>query len=505
MEFLLSSAYALLFISLIFRMKFFETEVNRLGLSLLFIIKLGFGVLLWYIYTYVYTDRATADIYKYFDDSKIMYDALWEKPEDYFRMLFAIGNDNAYFDQQYYTRMNYWYREFDNAIYNDSHTIIRFNAFARLFSFGFYHVHMVFMSFISFIGLVAIYKTFVHTLLDKWMGLAVIVFLVPSVLLWSSGVLKEGFLFFGLGMFIYHFHFICFSGHPRPTWRNYLWLVISLFVLAIAKFYVLVCLLPGLMAWVWIRIYGSKRAWFTFGTAALVVVLLGLNLHHLFPAYNTLQILSKRQTDFVALAKGGVYLLNETNDTIYVKPYDKDKVLYYDDSMYRLEHGTRYYTWGNNMLIDSASADSAQEQYYSLFKRYDPANSRIEITPLEPTVWSLLKNAPVAFFNSLVRPLLWESRSPMILATALENFIILFVMSFCLVFSNFRSSNTSVFYFCILFVIMLYTLTGLTTPVTGAIVRYRVPAIPFLLIAALTVLDTYKAKRKLPFLKRWLG
>jgi len=97
----------------------------RVALALALIL---FGVALWWIYTYYYPDRSTADIFKYFDDSKVMYDALWKHPADYFKMLFAIGNDNAYFDSNYYSHMNYWYREFDNKIYNDSHTIIRFNA-----------------------------------------------------------------------------------------------------------------------------------------------------------------------------------------------------------------------------------------------------------------------------------------------------------------------------------------------------------------------------------------
>src|SRR5690349_1470874 len=107
MEFLLSALYAAFFIFLIHKLRFFETELSRKGLSLLFCIKIAFGVLLWYIYTYYYTDRSTADIYKYFDDSKVMYDALRTHPADYFRMLFAVGNDNAYFDQSYYSHMNY--------------------------------------------------------------------------------------------------------------------------------------------------------------------------------------------------------------------------------------------------------------------------------------------------------------------------------------------------------------------------------------------------------------
>src|ERR1051326_242528 len=137
MEIVLTLLYAGIFLLLIRKLNFFEAEgLSRNSLSVFFCIKLLAGIALWWIYTFYYTDRSTADIYKYFDDSKIMYDALWKHPTDYFKMLFAIGNDNPYFDVNYYSHMNYWYREFDNKIYNDSHTIIRFNAFVRLFSFG---------------------------------------------------------------------------------------------------------------------------------------------------------------------------------------------------------------------------------------------------------------------------------------------------------------------------------------------------------------------------------
>jgi len=81
-------------------------------------------------------------------------------------MLLGIGNDSPYFDA-YYKEMNNWYRVFESNIYNDSHTIIRFNAAMRLFSFGYFNVHTVFMCFLSFTGLVALYRFFVRYFENK--------------------------------------------------------------------------------------------------------------------------------------------------------------------------------------------------------------------------------------------------------------------------------------------------------------------------------------------------
>jgi len=92
-------------------MKFFDVDgITKRTISLLFLLKLVFGFTLWVIYTFYYTDRATADIYKYFDDSKIIYDTLKTNPIDYFKLLFGIGNNTPAFNH-YYSEMNYWARK----------------------------------------------------------------------------------------------------------------------------------------------------------------------------------------------------------------------------------------------------------------------------------------------------------------------------------------------------------------------------------------------------------
>ena len=171
MEILLIIAYSSLFIFLICRLPFFRTSgISAPALSFLFVLKLFFGFSLWAIYTFYYPNRATADIYKYFDDSEVIFNALKTKPLDYFKMLLGIGNDTPAFDE-YYSKMHYWARKNSLGSYNDGHTVIRFNAFIRLFSLGFYTVHTVFICFISFIGLTAIYKVFLPFLKNKKKGI----------------------------------------------------------------------------------------------------------------------------------------------------------------------------------------------------------------------------------------------------------------------------------------------------------------------------------------------
>ena len=62
-------------------------------------------------------------------------------------------------------------------------------------------------------------------------------------------------------------------------------------------------------------------------------------------------------------------------------------------------------------------------------------------------------------------------------------------------------NDPAILFFLISFITILGLVIGYTTPVMGAIVRYRTPAIPFLLIAALILHDPARWRiRHVPFL-----
>lgn len=485
-------------------MKFFSLEgVSGRTLSLIFILKIIFGTVLSLIYTYYYTDRSTADVFKYFDDSKAMFDALFRQPVDYFKMLFGIGNNTPHFDR-YYNQMNHWSREFESNLYNDSHTIIRFNAFVRLFSFGYYYVHTVFICFVSLLGLTAIYKTFVPYLKNKKKELIIAVFLFPSVLFWGSGVLKEGLLFFGMGMLIYYFHKAI---HEKLSIRFALWIIGSAVLLMFTKFYILVCLVPGLLANWWIAKSNNRFLVLKYVGVFSIYILLGLNIYRVLPNYDPLEILSLKQKDFINLANGGTYLINDTA-LVYISPENREMILTKDSTTYQVKQGTPYYYW---KLTDFNEADtvfidhSKDTAFYSIMSDNPKTGSAIIIGKLEPNLWNFIKNSPAALANSLFRPHVFETTSIFLIVAAIENFIIWSFIILSLFFFHRKTEGNSMLYFCISFVFLLFLLTGLITPVLGAIVRYKVPAIPFLLIALLMITDKEKLVQKIPFLKRFLN
>lgn len=442
MEILLLLAYTFFFIFLIYKLPFFEVSgISKKSITLVFILKIIFGLMLWVLYTFYYTNRSTADIYKYFDDSKVMFDALSTKPVHYFKMLSGIGNNTPEFND-YYERMHYWSRKNSGGTFNDGHTVIRFNAFIRLFSQGFYTIHTVFICFISLIGFTAIFKAFLPFFADKKQVLFLIVFLLPSVLFWGSGVLKEGLLFFTLGILIYYFQ--------QPfTWKSCCICLIAGILLALSKFYVWLALLPALFFLFVIRNTGTKRTFVKFFVVSISVALIGTNIDRFSSFQNPLVTLSQKQIEFNLLADGNI-------------------------------------SDANKQLIPVAG-------------------SRIAIPVLHPTFSSFAKNAPIALWNVLFRPYPWEMRSALMLLAGMENMAILVFLFICLAFPlPLATIKWEYVLFCLSFAIIQFLIIGETTPVLGAIVRYKIPSLPFLLIAFLFILDKQKLIERVPLLRKLL-
>lgn len=422
MEILLTLIYMIIFLFVIRRAKFFDIPgLTKNKLSIFFIIKVLCGIGLTFIYTYYYKQRATADIFKYFDDGKIMYVSIFNHPYDYLRMVTGFGSESSDLNV-YYDMMNYCHRGINYGLYNDYITMIRFNAAVDLFSFGYYSVHTVFMVFISFIGLTAIYKTFQLMLQGKWVELYVVVYFIPSILLWTSGVLKEGIMMLGIGL-------LCLSLSKiieRFSVKYMFLFVFSFVLLFISKMYILIALLPGAITLFVIKVTGKKLSFIKFLMVHLIFGILAVNVT-IFE-YDFLQILSYKQQDFSVLVK----------------------------------------TVGN-------------------------VGSLINIPELYPTWISFLKNSPGAFLNALIRPHIFESYSPIVFLSSVENVFLILSIILSIVFINFKKvQDKGWLYLCFSFTIILFVLSGLTTPVMGALVRYRAPALPFLMIALLIIFDKDK-------------
>lgn len=492
MSWILFLLYAAALLFLVYRLKFFRLPGLPSWMPpFFFIAKILAGAALWAIYTFYYTDRSNADIWKYFDDSKVMFDAIHSHPSDFFRMLTGIGDSDPRIEQVYYHSMQHWYQQFDNNLLNDAHVIIRFNAALRMISLGNYHIHSLFMSLLAFIGLCGIYRV-LYTAAKEWAKLmAYFIFLLPSLLFWGSGVMKEGIMLLGLGGMIAQF--FAFAA-DRLWWR---WPLIGLFawMIFLAKFYVLAALVPAL-AGAWWVMKKPHFAFLKFAAVLIAFVSLGMMVKLARPEYDPLRVLSWKQNDFLKLGRGGTYLLSDSV-VAFVASDRHDDLVKEGDSIYRIRDGASYMYWYFNpdfsdTFFVSHSHDAAR---YKVLTDYPRAGSFMETEPLRPSLAAFVRASPQAIFRSLFRPFPWEGKNPLLLFPALENLLMIVLLIFVLLYFR-RPENPALAGFCFSFALLLLVVMGLTTPVLGALVRYRIAAQPFLLVALLLLIDTSRIKGK---------
>ncbi|HVA97867.1 MAG TPA: hypothetical protein VNG53_03150, partial [Bacteroidia bacterium] len=437
----------------------------------------------------------------YYDDGNILFSAFKNHPLDYLQMLTGIHSDASRL-QIYYHQMSNWYKNYNYHLYNDNRTIIRFNALVSLFSFGYYQVHTVFICFLSLTGLTALYKTFVVYLKDKKRELIFAVFLIPSVLFWGSGVLKEGLVLFAFGMLIFYFHeFI--SG--KKSAKIFFWIVGSVFYLLLLKVYILLAAMPALLANWWIAKSKNKFPTLKYGAVLLMFLCAASSVQFFFPKHNPYKLLADKQHAFIASARGGTYLISKTtHDTLFVDPVNVNKIITQQKTIF-LKAKTPYQNWTRGNICAPILYAKNDTDSYLLLETDEAANSRIYIQPLSPSLKSCVLNSPQAIVNCLFRPTLFESTSPLMLMTALENIFVFGIAILCLLFYKKPSLETrKMILFCFSFTLLLADIIGMVTPVLGAIVRYKVPLLPFLVIGFLLLLDKEKMLKKIPFLKKIL-
>jgi hypothetical protein len=414
MEILLVTAYGLFFIFIIRKSGFFAVENFKPWLlPAFFILKCVAGILLGLIYTHYYVNHSDADTFKFFTDSKFIFDTLWEKPYDFFRMFTGIHAGDADL-REYYVKMDSWLNT--SPLYNDNRTMIRMNTLFRFFSLGYYNVHVVFLNFVSFTGLYCIYKALSGYLPGKKMEFAILIFLMPSLLFWGSGLLKDGLLITAAGALLLSYQRMM---SDVITFKRSLTFLLSLFILAFIKVYVTVILLPGLFAWFITRNSSSKKVFLTFIAIYTLYFITAFNLYHVRDEWNVAALLFYKQKNFIEIG------------------------MYHNAKM-------------------------------------------IPVVNYECSGPGILSHSPQAFANTFLRPFIWETKgNPMVLLSALENVLLLLLIVAMCIWSDFKKRLEPVVMLSVIFVICLFTLIGLITPVLGAIVRYRIVGLPFLIFVIL--------------------
>ena len=132
------------------------------------------------------------------------------------------------------------------------------------------------------------------------------------------------------------------------------------------------------------------------------------------------------------------------------------------------------------------------------------AGSYFEIINIEPDFSSLCIAIPNGIINCFTKPFPWTIKSIIELPQAVENclviiFMIIGIFQLIKFKNHIDTSSCNLLIFCSLFAIANYAIIGICTPVYGALVRYKITGLLFLLFSIILLIDIKSITKKLKF------
>jgi len=453
-------------------------------LPLAFILKFITGYLFNIIHEYTY---GFGDLSH--DGSVFMLEAsqlnavFYKNPSVYFKFLFGI-DDSTKAILKYLPKTTYW-NSGDLTLINDNKNIIRIHSIIQFFSMNQIYIHVSIMSLLTLYGIKNLYNSFVNHVTIPKMVFFWSLFLIPSTLFWTSSILKEPMLFLGFSLLI--------KGilYDKIIWKKIVNIILSILFLVGFKPYIFVCILIAFVAWLIYRFIFNYKFVFTLISSLIILVLLG----SLFSKQRATVVnyLTRKQFDFVNVGKGGLHVQADTC-FYYFQPYQyenltiqKDVVLIKSCDAYVMRFGS---TQKPKKVRLTPTGEHWRIHYYT-----KGCLSFIETTPINNSALQLIKNIPEALTNSILRPFPSDHGSYLIWLSIFETWaILLFII---LAFLNRRSltnENKGLVFSLGVFALSLFLLIGFTTPVLGAMVRYRFPAQLALILIGFIIIDFKKLK-----------
>jgi hypothetical protein len=415
--------YIILFVFAISTASFFKIEkLNAQHLTIFFFLKVLGGIALTLIYTCYYTDQSKADIYRFFNDSKVISSVLYHNKLAWFKIVSGIG---TYDDDAFAYLVHTQYFSHPAADFATSNSfLIRFISVLNFFSCSNIYIDTLFFDFITFSSLVLLYRPLQAFFPQSEKFLRLPLFLIPSVIFWSSGLLKEPLLITGISVYLY----IWLSAGSRQIWVTLIWLLLALIFISLLKIY-------------------------AGGILVLCSLFLPFNKSFTSLPYPV----ARRLALFLVIIAGGWYFLS---------PKFCEKIIHKRDE-------------------------------FVLLSITEKSGSALDMQMSEPDCQHMLSLVPSGLVNAIFRPFVWEGGKLFQKLFGFET-LVMFVF-IAVLFTCFKipdSKKLSLALFFLSFALLNYLMIGLTIPVLGAIVHYRITSIMFFLIGILMLTDLPKLQSK---------
>lgn len=414
LDFVLTPAYMLffLFIAIVYRSR--DKTPHHLKSFFIsgLLIKFMGAIVAGLIYEFYYGD---GDTFNYFDASR------------WINSLIDINFDHWVQAMTHKSQGNIASRYFDIRIvrYDQTFFFVKICSLIGLIAFNTYTVIGLFLACFAFVTSWQFYKMACDIYPNLYKTFGYIIFYIPSVTFWGSGVFKDTITYGGVLLLTASFYYIFIK--KENVFNNIFYFVISFFLVYKIREFLILAALPPLIIWYILSLKNfirNVKVRFFIGPVLMLVSVLG----------GSVAVSSLSKVD-ETLQKGNLQ--------------DKAK---------------GFQSWHS---IAGGSTYSLGEVDYS-------------------SNFGMLKKAPAAINVTLFRPYLWEVRNPVMLIAAFESLFFLFLLLGVLKEVKFKFfyyffDNSHAFFF-LLFALMYAFITGFTSYNFGALVRYKIPCMPYFLL-----------------------
>ena len=308
------------------------------------------------------------------------------------------------------------------------------------------------ISYLSFLGSWKLFMLFYEQYSHLHRKIAIATLFLPSLLFWSTSLLKDPFCFAALGFLVSSLYALFIK--RSFSFSDALSVSISSFILINLKPYILFSLIAVFFVWLFLRYRSKIKDRLIRRLTTGVFLLLSLSIGFLSSSFFS--------------------GLDEKNQ------YQTEKLV-----------STINSTQSNFENIKGEGSGSN-------FKAYEASS-----------LGGLILGFPVGVVNTYFRPFFWDVKSPIALLSALEAFGFLALTFYCMRKIGFNSFLQTVISdpliaFCLGYAMLFGGVIGFTTTNFGALTRYKIPSIPFYVMGVILVMDKFPYfSKKYIFSKRF--
>lgn len=307
MGYLVFVVYLVLFAWLVSRVRFFsQSGFSKPQLIIFFLLKVMAGIFYGWIGLYYGGMAQMSDTWGFHAFGVQEHRLLTTDPGEYLTNLFRNSYEGGSgFETLFRGGESYWNDLKGNAF-------IKVLSVFNIFSFGYYYVNVIFYCFVTMFGPMAIYKVMTDVFPGRKVPIALASFLIPSVLYWTSGIHKDGLIFVGISLVVYHVYF----GLKQKKWsiKRIAGVLLGLLLLLTLRNFLIVVVVPAVFTWILAHVW-PRRALLVFTSVYLVFIILFFTVRYINPALDFPRAVVNKQQEFISLQGNSSIPINQLQPT----------------------------------------------------------------------------------------------------------------------------------------------------------------------------------------------